>query len=217
MEEYRTAHEPLGDSRGAASRRKRFELDEPGNAGDTYESGSYCDRSGSRRETRRPRFSRGSRRKFGYGRWRMDQRQWGSLTGILGPSKCKVDFRELGFNGNRQGARRLGGEGSRRDGRPSRVSSAGTRSRLAPSFELRHKNCRAANKGEACTQTRERHGFQEAFDVCDSSQNMTGLKVKPKEHCRWDLVSLGEVMLRLDPGDRRINTTRRFQVWEGRR
>jgi 2-dehydro-3-deoxygluconokinase len=41
------------------------------------------------------------------------------------------------------------------------------------------------------------------------------LKVKPKEQCRWDLVSLGEVMLRLDPGDQRINTTRRFQVWEG--
>jgi 2-dehydro-3-deoxygluconokinase len=44
---------------------------------------------------------------------------------------------------------------------------------------------------------------------------MTALKVKPKEQCRWDLVSLGEVMLRLDPGDQRINTTRRFQVWEG--
>ena len=31
----------------------------------------------------------------------------------------------------------------------------------------------------------------------------------------WDLVSLGEVMLRLDPGDQRISTTRRFRVWEG--
>jgi len=41
------------------------------------------------------------------------------------------------------------------------------------------------------------------------------LKVKPKENCRWDLVSLGEVMLRLDPGERRIHTTRSFQVWEG--
>ncbi|MBD0371340.1 MAG: sugar kinase [Pyrinomonadaceae bacterium] len=41
------------------------------------------------------------------------------------------------------------------------------------------------------------------------------LNVKPKESCRWDIVSLGEVMLRLDPGDGRIHTTRRFQVWEG--
>ncbi len=31
----------------------------------------------------------------------------------------------------------------------------------------------------------------------------------------WDLVSLGEVMLRLDPGDVRVATTRQFQVWEG--
>jgi 2-dehydro-3-deoxygluconokinase len=31
----------------------------------------------------------------------------------------------------------------------------------------------------------------------------------------WDLVSLGEVMLRLDPGDDRISTTRQFRVWEG--
>jgi 2-dehydro-3-deoxygluconokinase len=41
------------------------------------------------------------------------------------------------------------------------------------------------------------------------------LNVKPKENCRWDCVSLGEVMLRLDPGDARIHTTRTFQVWEG--
>ena len=41
------------------------------------------------------------------------------------------------------------------------------------------------------------------------------LNVKPKESCRWDCVSLGEVMLRLDPGDGRIHTTRSFQVWEG--
>ena len=41
------------------------------------------------------------------------------------------------------------------------------------------------------------------------------LNLKPKESCRWDLVSLGEVMLRLDPGIGRIHTTRSFQVWEG--
>src|SRR2546427_7690401 len=41
------------------------------------------------------------------------------------------------------------------------------------------------------------------------------LQIKPKGNCRWDLISLGEVMLRLDPGDCRIATTREFRVWEG--
>ena len=41
------------------------------------------------------------------------------------------------------------------------------------------------------------------------------LSVRPKEECRWDVVSLGEVMLRLDPGEGRVHTTRTFQVWEG--
>jgi 2-dehydro-3-deoxygluconokinase len=41
------------------------------------------------------------------------------------------------------------------------------------------------------------------------------LNVKPKENCRWDCVSLGEVMLRLDPGPGRIHTARTFEVWEG--
>src|SRR5207244_12851120 len=39
--------------------------------------------------------------------------------------------------------------------------------------------------------------------------------IKPKSDCQWDLVSLGEVMLRLDPGDGRVSTTREFQAWEG--
>ena len=41
------------------------------------------------------------------------------------------------------------------------------------------------------------------------------MNIKPKDHCLWDLVSLGEVMLRLDPGEGRIATTREFRVWEG--
>ena len=41
------------------------------------------------------------------------------------------------------------------------------------------------------------------------------LSTKPKTSCRWDLVSLGEVMLRFDPGGRRIWTTRTFEVSEG--
>jgi 2-dehydro-3-deoxygluconokinase len=44
---------------------------------------------------------------------------------------------------------------------------------------------------------------------------MAKLNVKSKQGCAWDLVSLGEVMLRLDPGDQRISTTRNFRVWEG--
>ena len=39
--------------------------------------------------------------------------------------------------------------------------------------------------------------------------------IKPKEHCKWDLVALGEVMLRFDPGAGRISTARRFDVYEG--
>jgi len=41
------------------------------------------------------------------------------------------------------------------------------------------------------------------------------LKIKPAEQCRFDLVSLGEIMLRLDPGENRIHTARAFRVWEG--
>jgi len=41
------------------------------------------------------------------------------------------------------------------------------------------------------------------------------LDIKPKADCRFDLVSLGEVMLRLDPGDGRVTTARSFQAWEG--
>lgn len=41
------------------------------------------------------------------------------------------------------------------------------------------------------------------------------LELRPKEECRWELVSLGEVMLRLDPGEERIATARNFRVWEG--
>ena len=44
---------------------------------------------------------------------------------------------------------------------------------------------------------------------------MSSLTIKAKSECRWDLVSLGEVMLRLDPWDSRIATTRSFRVWEG--
>lgn len=41
------------------------------------------------------------------------------------------------------------------------------------------------------------------------------LKIRSAEECKFDAVSLGEVMLRLDPGEGRIRTARSFRVWEG--
>jgi 2-dehydro-3-deoxygluconokinase len=41
------------------------------------------------------------------------------------------------------------------------------------------------------------------------------LELRPSDTCRWALVALGEVMLRLDPGEGRIATTREFRAWEG--
>ena len=41
------------------------------------------------------------------------------------------------------------------------------------------------------------------------------LDVKPAADCRYDAVSLGEIMLRLDPGEGRIRTARSFRAWEG--
>lgn len=44
---------------------------------------------------------------------------------------------------------------------------------------------------------------------------MSLLNVKPAAACRFDQISLGEIMLRLDPGDMRIRTARSFRAWEG--
>src|SRR5580692_4286867 len=41
------------------------------------------------------------------------------------------------------------------------------------------------------------------------------LKIKSAKDCTYDQLSLGEVMLRLDPGEGRIRTAREFKVWEG--
>ena len=41
------------------------------------------------------------------------------------------------------------------------------------------------------------------------------LNLKPEKECKFDAVSLGEVMLRLDPGEGRIRTARSFNAWEG--
>ena len=44
---------------------------------------------------------------------------------------------------------------------------------------------------------------------------MNNLKVKAKSECKYDILSLGEIMLRLDPTNERIHTTRNFKAWEG--
>ena len=41
------------------------------------------------------------------------------------------------------------------------------------------------------------------------------IQLRPENECKYDILSLGEVMIRLDPGDERIHTTRIFRVWEG--
>ncbi len=41
------------------------------------------------------------------------------------------------------------------------------------------------------------------------------LPLRPAADCRWDMVALGEVMLRFDPGERRVRNARSFDVWEG--
>ena len=41
------------------------------------------------------------------------------------------------------------------------------------------------------------------------------IKTKRSIECKHDILSLGEVMLRLDPGEQRIRTARSFSAWEG--
>ena len=41
------------------------------------------------------------------------------------------------------------------------------------------------------------------------------IQLRDKSTCKYDQISLGEVMLRFDPGEGRIRTTRHFAVWEG--
>ncbi len=41
------------------------------------------------------------------------------------------------------------------------------------------------------------------------------IQLREKDDCTFDMIALGEIMLRLDPGDMRIRNTRTFRVWEG--
>jgi 2-dehydro-3-deoxygluconokinase len=44
---------------------------------------------------------------------------------------------------------------------------------------------------------------------------MSSLNIKPAGSCAYDMIALGEIMLRLDPGEGRVRTAREFKVWEG--
>src|SRR4051812_48771244 len=44
---------------------------------------------------------------------------------------------------------------------------------------------------------------------------MALLTIKSTDSAKYDLLALGEVMLRLDPGESRVRTARAFTVWEG--
>ncbi|MFT5496827.1 MAG: 2-dehydro-3-deoxygluconokinase [Kiritimatiellia bacterium] len=44
---------------------------------------------------------------------------------------------------------------------------------------------------------------------------MSVIDLRPEEECAYDCISLGEIMLRLDPGEGRTRVARQFQAWEG--
>src|SRR3954466_624388 len=61
----------------------------------------------------------------------------------------------------------------------------------------------------------------DTVDVTAVNRNFNGtiymavLDIRSADKCKYDLVALGEIMLRLDPGEGRVRTAREFQVWEG--
>jgi 2-dehydro-3-deoxygluconokinase len=54
------------------------------------------------------------------------------------------------------------------------------------------------------------HGIQAL--ICPS---FMAIQLRHKADCKYDLLALGEIMLRLDPGEGRIRCAREFKVWEG--
>jgi 2-dehydro-3-deoxygluconokinase len=44
---------------------------------------------------------------------------------------------------------------------------------------------------------------------------MPTLTIRPAGSCKYDMIALGEIMLRLDPGEGRVRTAREFKAWEG--
>ena len=60
------------------------------------------------------------------------------------------------------------------------------------------------------------HGLQPLRRPFRAIENlMPTLNLKPANSCKYDLLALGEIMLRLDPGEGRVRTTRELKVWEG--
>jgi len=57
--------------------------------------------------------------------------------------------------------------------------------------------------------------YAEADDATREEVIVPLLDILPADATRYDIVSLGEVMLRLDPGDHRIASARHFEAWEG--
>jgi 2-dehydro-3-deoxygluconokinase len=55
----------------------------------------------------------------------------------------------------------------------------------------------------------------ETIGMHEELETMKILNIKSRDSCRYDLLALGEIMLRLDPGEERIHTTRTFRAWEG--
>ena len=73
-----------------------------------------------------------------------------------------------------------------------------------------------------CNDYRTKRGeAQHFFTTCLCLSEAKGmikimnLQIKSKEECAYDEVSMGEVMLRLDPGEGRIRTARSFAAYEG--
>lgn len=57
--------------------------------------------------------------------------------------------------------------------------------------------------------------YEEGNSVSNASHSAPPLDVLSISECDFDVVALGEVMLRLDPGEGRVRTTRQFNVYEG--
>jgi 2-dehydro-3-deoxygluconokinase len=53
------------------------------------------------------------------------------------------------------------------------------------------------------------------FNISEQEQHFMPIQLRDKSQCQYDLVSLGEIMLRFDPGEGRIRTARQFKIWEG--
>jgi 2-dehydro-3-deoxygluconokinase len=60
-----------------------------------------------------------------------------------------------------------------------------------------------------------KRGFTHRAACVFNAAHTMSLTIKPRSACVFDQISLGEVMLRLDPGEGRIRTARQFAAWEG--